>query len=37
MATAKWGDIVEDELGSQAGGINNRTLSMDLREVRDFS
>ena len=31
MATGKWGDIVEDELGS---GIADRSVSMDMREVR---
>lgn len=29
----KWGDIVDDELGS-GGSVNSRTLSADLREVR---
>lgn len=39
-ATGKWGDIVDDELGSSpsgggngGGGGNARTLSADLREV----
>jgi hypothetical protein len=32
---AKWGDIVDDELGSAPSGSANRTLSGVIQEVRD--
>jgi hypothetical protein len=31
---AKWGDIVDDELGSAPSGSANRTLSGVIQEVR---